>query len=46
MISTGIKTEASDVKVTNEYVEMHLKIGIESLREIKENGVSVKHLKF
>ncbi len=46
MISTGIKTEASDQKVTNDYVEMHLKIGIESLREIKENGVSVKHLRF
>ena len=46
MISTGIKTEASDVKVTNDYVEMHLKIGIDSLREIIENGVSVKHLKF
>jgi AMP nucleosidase len=46
MISTGIKTEASDVKVTNDYVEIHLKIGIDSLREIIENGVSVKHLKF
>jgi AMP nucleosidase len=46
MISTGIKTEASDVKVTNDFVEMHLKIGIDSLREIIDNGVSVKHLKF
>ncbi len=46
MISTGIKTEASDQKVTNDFVDMHLKIGIESLREIKENGVSVKHLRF
>jgi AMP nucleosidase len=46
MISTGIKTEASDVKVTNDFVEVHLKIGIDSLREIIENGVSVKHLKF
>jgi AMP nucleosidase len=46
MISTGIKTEATDIKVTNDFVEMHLKIGIDSLREIKENGVSVKHLKF
>jgi AMP nucleosidase len=46
MISTGIKTEASDVRVTNDFVEIHLKIGIDSLREIKENGVSVKHLKF
>ncbi|HEX2968771.1 MAG TPA: AMP nucleosidase [Bacteroidales bacterium] len=46
MISTGIKTEASDLQVTRDYVEMHLKIGIEALREIKKNGTSVKHLKF
>jgi AMP nucleosidase len=46
MISTGIKTEASDRRVTNKYVETHLKIGIDSLREIKENGISVKHLRF
>ena len=46
MISTGIKTEASDLKVTEEYVEIHLKIGIDSLREIINNGLSVKHLKF
>ena len=46
MISTGIKTEASDLKVTNEYVEMHLKIGIEAMKEIKKQGMSVKHLRF
>lgn len=46
MISTGIKTEASDIKVTKDYVEMHLEIGIDALREIKNNGVSVKHLRF
>jgi len=46
MISTGIKTEESDKKVTNTFVESHLRIGIESLREIKENGISVKHLRF
>jgi AMP nucleosidase len=46
MISTGIKTEASDKKVTNKFVETHLKIGIDSLREIKDNGISVKHLRF
>jgi AMP nucleosidase len=46
MISTGIKTEASDRRVTNKYVETHLKIGIEALREIKDNSVSVKHLRF
>jgi AMP nucleosidase len=46
MISTGIKTEASDMKVTNDYVEMHLRIGIDSLKEIKKQGQSVKHLRF
>lgn len=46
MISTGIKTEASDRKVTNDYVEMHLKIGIESMKNIKKQGLSVKHLRF
>jgi AMP nucleosidase len=46
MISTGIKTEASDLKVNNEFVEIHLRIGIDSLREIIDNGLSVKHLIF
>lgn len=46
MISTGVKTEASDKKVTSLFVERHLSIGIESLLEIKNNGQSVKHLKF
>lgn len=46
MISTGIKTAASDADVTSKYVETHLKIGIDSLREIMESGISVKHLIF
>jgi len=46
MISTGVKTEASDKKVTTLFVENHLNVGIESLLEIKNNGQSVKHLKF
>jgi len=46
MISTGIKTEASDQLVTKKFVEIHLMIGIDALREIKDNGISVKHLRF
>lgn len=46
MISTGIKTAESDKKVTDSFVEEHLKIGINSLKEIINNGQSVKHLKF
>src|SRR6056297_2824095 len=46
MISTGIKTSKSDKKVTDKYVEDHIKIGIQSLKEIIHNGRSVKHLRF
>jgi AMP nucleosidase len=46
MISTGIKTQESDNKVTKNFVETHLKIGIASLKEIRKNGLSVKHLRF
>jgi AMP nucleosidase len=46
MISAGIKTAASDQRVTRDFVEEHLKIGIDSLKEIINNGKSVKHLKF
>jgi len=46
MISTGIKTAASDLKVTTIFVDTHLKIGIDALMEIKNNGRSVKHLRF
>lgn len=46
MISTGVKTDASDQIVTNNYVNEHLETGIDALLEIKNNGESVKHLKF
>ena len=46
MISTGIKTEVSDKKVTTNFVQKHLQVGIDALMEIKNNGRSVKHLKF
>ena len=46
MISTGIKTAKSDEKITVNYVEDHLTIGIDALFEIINMGRSVKHLKF
>ncbi len=46
MISTGIKTEASDKEVSRNFVDTHLKLGITSLKEIRENGRSVKHLHY
>ncbi len=46
MISTGVKTSESDKKVSEHFVHNHLKIGIDSLKEILNNGLSVKHLRF
>ena len=46
MIGTGIKTQESDDKVTSSFVDEHLLIGIDSLKELKEGGRSVKHLRF
>ncbi len=46
MVPDGVKTEASDKKVTEEYVEKHLKIGIDSLMQLINNGQTVRHLRF
>ena len=46
MIPEGIKTEESDKKVTASFVETHLKVGIESLKQLINNGLTVRHLKF
>lgn len=46
MISTGVKTESSDLVVTKNYVEDHIKIGIDSLKQLINNRSTVKHLRF
>ncbi len=46
MIAEGIKTELSDKKVTENFADAHLKIGIDSIKELQNKGVSVKHLRF
>lgn len=46
MIPEGVKTEESDKAVTSTFVERHLKIGIESLKQLINNGQTVRHLKF
>ena len=46
MIPEGVKTSASDKKVTEMYVHDHLKIGIQSLKVLQNNGLTVKHLRF
>jgi AMP nucleosidase len=46
MIPEGVKTAESDSTVTEQYVQTHLKIGIESLKQLINNGLTVKHLIF
>lgn len=46
MIPEGVKTAESDSSVTADYVETHLKIGIDSLKQLINNGLTVRHLKF
>jgi len=46
MIPEGIKTSSSDNIVTQKFVEEHLKIGIASLNELINHGLTVKHLRF
>jgi len=46
MVPEGVKTEASDRVITANFVERHIRVGIEALRLIRRHGKSVKHLRF
>jgi AMP nucleosidase len=46
MVPEGVKTSDSDKKVTEKFVERHLKIGIDSLKQLINNGLTVRHLRF
>jgi len=46
MIPEGVKTTESDSKVTSNFADSHLSIGIDSLRQLIHNKQTVKHLKF
>ncbi|MFT5300844.1 MAG: AMP nucleosidase [Mariniblastus sp.] len=42
----GVKTEASDEIVTNNWVDMHLEIGIEAMTDIGSRGEQIRHFKY
>jgi AMP nucleosidase len=46
MVPEGVKTAASDRKVTQEFADKHLQIGIDSLKQLINRGLTVKHLRF
>ena len=46
MTHDGIKTQASDEQVSEDWSALHLEIGIESLTEIEEKGEKIKHFRY
>ncbi|MEY2502824.1 MAG: nucleosidase [Verrucomicrobiota bacterium] len=46
MVPEGVKTAASDDIVTSRFMDIHLRIGIDSLSELINHGQTVKHLRF
>lgn len=46
MSPEGVKTAASDRDVSRRYVQAHLDIGIDALRELRDSGACVKHMRF
>lgn len=46
MIPEGVKTAESDKRITTGFVQTHVKIGIDSLNELINKGLTVKHLRF
>ena len=46
MIPDGVKTDASDRVITEKFVDAQIDIGIDALREIRDEGRSVRHLRF
>ena len=46
LLPEGIKTEASDEKVTKKFVDLHLHIGIEAMTEIDDMGEQIRHFRY
>ena len=46
MVPEGVKTAESDLNVTGKFVETHIRIGIDSLKQLINNGLTVRHLRF
>jgi nucleoside phosphorylase len=46
MTPEGVKSAESDRTVTAKFVSQHLEIGLDALRDLRDSGQSVKHLRF
>lgn len=46
MVPEGVKTEDSDKAVTQNFVDLHLEIGIEAMTDVGTKGEKIKHFTF
>jgi AMP nucleosidase len=46
MLPEGVKTAESDKKVTKEFSDIHLELGIEAMTEIGDKGEPIKHFTY
>jgi len=46
VVPEGVKTEESDASVTEKWVDLHLRVGIESLTDIADHGETMKHFRY
>lgn len=46
IVPEGVKTEESDKKVTEQFANLHLTIGIDAMADIGTNGEEIKHLRY
>lgn len=42
----GVKTEARDAQVTEDFAELHLELGIDSLSDIGNKGETIRHFQY
>ena len=42
----GVKTERSDLRVTEEWAKEHLAIGIQAMQGLEERGETIKHFTY
>ncbi len=46
MIPEGVKTAESDKKVTQEFANLHLEVGIQAMTSIDQEGEKIKHFRY
>jgi len=46
MVPEGVKTEKSDLMITQKFARLHLQIGIEAMTGIGKKGEQIKHFKY